>query len=310
VSLGAVLLASLAVVLALDATSSVRPVPTAPAPPVQPTSAPTLYAAGDIAGCEWTTDEQTGDVLEARTGAIAALGDTVYSNGTHAEYADCYEPAWGAVKARTRPAPGNHEYHTPGAAGYYGYFGAAAGDPSQGYYSYDVGTWHVVVLNSNCEVVSCAAGSPQDEWLRADLAATEAKCTLAYWHQPRFSSGFHGSHSAVAPFWDALYEHGAELVLGGHEHSYERFAPQRPDRAPDPAFGIRQFVVGTGGAPLRGPGATPAANSERFESSSHGVLELALGEGTYTWAFVPVPGSSLTDTGSGTCHGSPAPRTT
>src|SRR5918992_3928460 len=295
-SLGAVLLASFVVVLAVNAASPA-------APPAQPTAAVTLYAAGDIAGCAWTTDEQTGDLLEARTGPIAALGDTVYNDGTPAEYVGCYEPAWGLVKARTRPAVGNHEYRTPGATGYYGYFGAAAGDPSQGYYSYDVGTWHVVVLNSNCTFVSCAAGSAQDEWLRAELAASEAQCTLAYWHHPRFSSGHHGNDPSVAPFWDALYEYGADLVLNGHDHNYERFAPQRPDAVADPAFGIRQIIVGTGGAHLRTAGPTPAANSELFATGTHGVLELALGEGTYTWSFVPVPGGTLADGGSGTCHG-------
>jgi calcineurin-like phosphoesterase family protein/PASTA domain-containing protein len=271
-----------------------------PPPPV------TLLAAGDIAGCDWGEDEATAALLEAREGTVATLGDNVYEDGTPQEFANCYEPSWGRVKARTRPAPGNHDYDTPNAAGYFGYFGPAAGEPSRGYYSYELGVWHVVVLNSNCAAVGgCGPGSPQEQWLRADLAASAAECTLAYWHHPRYSSGPHGSDAGVAAFWTALYEDGAELVLNGHDHDYERFAPQTPTGAVDRGFGIREFVVGTGGGLLE-PRTSWAGASEVFDSSSHGILELTLAEGSYAWQFVHAPQTSFNDAGSDPCHG-PSP---
>lgn len=231
------------------------------------------------------------------------LGDNAYQSGAIEEFADCYEPSWGRHKARTRPAAGNHEYYTPGAAGYYDYFGAAAGEPGKGYYSYDLGTWRAVVINSNCyDVGGCHAGSPQEQWLRADLAAHRRPCTLAYWHYPRFSSGmWHGSFSLMQPIWQALYDAGAEVVLSGHEHNYERFAPQDADGAADPARGIRQFVVGTGGKELYplGPG---IPNSEVRNDQSFGVLKLILRAGAYDWEFLPVAGQTSRDSGSAPCH--------
>lgn len=266
-----------------------------------------LLAAGDIAGCGWAQDDETAQILDAHpAGTVAALGDTVYDNGTAQEYAACYEPNWGRHKSRTRPAAGNHEYFTPGAAGYYGYFGPAAGQPSKGYYSYDLGDWHVVVLNSECWAVGgCGPGSLQEQWLRADLAADLSDCTLAYWHHPRFSSGFHGSNATYEAFWSALYDDGAEIVVTGHDHHYERFAAQGPAGAPDALYGIRQFVVGTGGAPLRGF-AVIQPNSEIRNSTAHGVLKLTLTATGYHWAFVPGAGQTFTDTGTGVCHGEPA----
>src|SRR5581483_6223433 len=214
----------------------------------------------------------------------------------------CYAPTWGRFKARTRPAVGNHEYVTPGAAGYFAYFGAAAGDPATGYYSYDLGAWHVIVLNGNCgEVGGCGAGSAQQQWLAADLAAHPVVCTLAYWHQPRFSSGPHASDGAYRPFWQTLYDAGADVVLNGHDHIYERFLPQTPGGLLDTARGLRQFTVGTGGASQYGI-AFPLATSEVRNGQVYGVLKLTLHPRGYDWEFVPVAGESFTDSGSDHCH--------
>ena len=271
------------------------------APPPPPTGE-VVIAAGDIAQCGSSNDEATAAVVSGIAGTVILLGDVVYESGSTAEFTNCFHPSWGAFRDRTRPAVGNHEYQTPGATGYYAYFGSAAGDPAKGYYSYDLGDWHIIALNSNCSIVSCAAGSAQETWLRADLAATTKSCVLAYWHHPRFNSGAdHGNSSSVAPFWNALHAAGAELVLNGHEHLYERFAPQTPAAVADPAAGIRQITVGTGGRGLDGWG-TIKANSEVRQNSAHGVLKLTLGAGTYAWEFKPVAGKTFADTGTGTCH--------
>ena len=234
---------------------------------------------------------------------MATLGDTVYQAGTAEEFAACYDPTWGRHKARTRPVVGDHEYGTRGAAGYFGYFGAAAGKPGKGYYAYDLGAWRVVALNSNCdEVGGCGPGSPQGRWLRAELAAHPATCTLALVHHPLFSSGTkHGGIEAVRPLWRALYEAGAEVVLSGNEHNYERFAPQDPDGNPDPAYGIRQFVVGTGGIGFYELG-RPLETSQARNDDTRGVLKLTLRHRGYDWRFVPVAGRDFTDAGSDTCH--------
>ena len=274
-----------------------------------PTSAPppgpeVLIGAGDIAVCGSTGDDATSNILVSTSGTVFTLGDNAYENGSATEYANCYNPSWGRVKSRTKPAPGNHDYHTAGAAGYFGYFGSAAGDPSKGYYSYNLGAWHIVVLNSNsaCTTISCSATSAQVQWLKADLAANTKSCTLAYWHHPRFNSGSnHGNLTAVGPFWDALYAAHAEIVLNGHEHVYERFAPQTPNAVADPTNGIRQFTVGTGGAGLYSFSSTIQPNSERRNNTSFGVLKLTLKSGGYDWQFMPGTGS-FTDSGSGTCH--------
>jgi len=232
-------------------------------------------------------------------GTVATLGDNVYSNGTATEYANCYDPTWGRQKARTKPAPGNHDYNTTGAAGYFGYFGAAAGAPGAGYYSYDLGTWHIIVLNSN---IAMSNGSAQDTWLTADLAAHPADCTLAYWHHPRYSSGStHGNDAMSQDVWQDLYDNGVEIVLVGHEHNYERFAPMNASGAADNANGIREFVVGTGGA-SHYPFGAPLATSQVRNSDTFGVLQLTLHDGSYDWKFVPVAGATFTDSGSGTCH--------
>jgi len=209
------------------------PSPTAPATFEQTASEvpePTpavLIAVGDIASCDSEGDEATAALVEGREGIVATLGDSVYSSGTPEEFAECFDPSWGRFKDRIRPAVGNHEYYTPGAAGYYDYFGAAAGDPTEGYYSYDHGAWHIIVLNSICwEVGGCTEEDPQGQWLEADLRAHPALCTLAYWHYPRFSSGQHGYSDVVSAYWRILAEAGAEVVLTGHDHDYERFVPQ------------------------------------------------------------------------------------
>ncbi len=269
------------------------------------TGDPVLAAAGDIASCTAQNDEKTAALLGTMPAdtTVAALGDNAYPNGSALDYQNCYTPSWGAYKAQTRPTAGNHEYDTAGASGYFGYFGAAAGDPTKGYYSYELGTWHVVVLNSNCsQVGGCTATSPQLQWLKADLAAHPNACTLAYWHHPRFSSGKHGSTAAMAAVWQTLYDAGAEIVLSGHDHVYERFAPQDSSGVADPARGIRQFVVGTGGK-NHYAFANPSgiANSEVRNADTFGVLELMLGRGIYHWRFLSSSGT-FTDSGSGTCH--------
>jgi len=262
-----------------------------------------LIAAGDIASCDSSGDEATARLLDGMPGTVAMLGDSVYPDGSRSDFARCYATSWGRYKDRTRPAAGNHEYQTAGASGYFGYFGAAAGDPARGYYSYDLGAWHVVVVNSNCWAVGgCGTGSPQERWLRADLAASTKKCTLAYWHHPLFTSGNqHGPSTVMRPIFATLYNAGAEVVLSGHEHNYERFAPQDPRGRRDNARGIRAWVVGTGGASHYGFG-NPAPNSEVRNTGTYGVLRLTLHAGGYDWQFVPQAGRSFTDRGSATCH--------
>ena len=260
-----------------------------------------MVGAGDIAHCSTTTDEATAKLLDGISGTVFTLGDNVYNSGTSAEFANCYNPTWGRHKARTKPSVGNHEYLTSGASGYFNYFGAAAGDPKKGYYSYDRGDWHVIVLNSNCSQVPCAEPAAQDTWLRADLANHPNKCTLAYFHAPLYSSGQHGNSTSVRPFWEALYKANADVVLSGHDHDYERFAPQNPYGAFDSARGIREFVVGTGGTYLR-PFGTIKANSVSRNATTHGVLKLTLNSGGYAWKFVPVAGKTFTDSGTASCH--------
>ena len=262
----------------------------------------TLIGAGDIAECATTDDDRTADLVDSLPGLVFTAGDNAYDVGSAGEFKKCYDPTWGRFKGRTHPAIGNHDVRTANGAPYFAYFGPVAGTPLDGWYSFQAGSWHVVVLNSNClEGTDCGEGSRQLSWLRADLAAHPAACTLAIWHHPRFSSGLHGSEAAVDPFWRALYAAGAELVINGHEHDYERFAPQDPDGLADPAKGIREIVVGTGGAELR-PFKTAAANSEVRDARSHGVIVLELGPGSYHWQFLSTARRSFSDTGSGTCH--------
>ena len=234
---------------------STRSLPTSPTPPVGSEPVPPrpdpvagiLIGTGDISTCKNTNDDATGRLIDQHDGVVFTTGDNVYEDGTPQEFQNCYAPTWGRHLGRTRPAPGNHEYNTPGATGYYAYFGANAGPAGLGYYSYEVAGWHIISLNSN---VAARAGSAQYEWLRADLASTSATCAAAYWHHPLFSSGDHGNYSVMRAIWRLLYDHGVELVLSGHDHDYERFGPQTADGQSDPVRGIRQFVVGTGGKSL------------------------------------------------------------
>ena len=283
-------------------TPGVNPLP-GPGPIAGLGSEPVLLAAGDIASCSEGGDEATAALLDRLSGVVAALGDTVYEHGTLDEYINCYEPSWGRHKARTRPTLGNHEYATPGASGYFSYFGAAAGEAPNGWYSYDVGAWHIVALNGECADVACGPGSPQSAWLLRDLAEHPTTCTLAYWHRPRFTSS-----SAVPPWysmshlWDILHTAGAEVVLSGHAHDYERFSPQTSAGVADPVRGIRQFTVGTGGKALHRTSRLPATNSEVRNDQTLGVLRLRLHPTSYDWEFLAVAGKTFTDSGSQACH--------
>jgi Calcineurin-like phosphoesterase len=249
-----------------------------------------LLAAGDTASCDSPADDAVANLASRLPGTIALLGDTVYESGTAEEYRDCFDPVWGPMKARIRPAPGNHEYRTDGTD-YFDYFGTAAGPRDKGWYSYDLGAWHVVVLNSNCPPVSCASDGDQVRWLEADLAAHPSECLLGYWHFPRWSSGRHGSQEVVDPIWRLMADHGADVVLNGHDHTYERIR----------ADGIRQFVVGTGGRSHYPFERGPLPTTEVRNDSTYGLLWLALGEGTYEWEFLGLGDTGFTDSGQGTC---------
>ncbi|HKB28980.1 MAG TPA: metallophosphoesterase, partial [Candidatus Limnocylindrales bacterium] len=298
-------------VASLTPSPSPSPTPT-PAPTPTPTPAPTptpspagpgavLVGAGDIASCGLTGDTATAKLVSGIAGTVFAAGDEAYESGTAAEFKDCYDPTWGPFRSRTYPVPGNHEYVTSGASGYFDYFGARAGPSGKGWYAYNVGSWRIYALNANCGQVGCDTHSEQEAWLRADLANSPHACVLAYWHQPRFSSGEHGNDPSVAAFWDDLYAAGAEIVINGHDHDYERFAPQTPSGVADSASGIREFVVGTGGASLRAF-STIRANSQVRNSATHGVIKLTLSATGYTWQFIPAGSGTFKDSGSGTCH--------
>jgi hypothetical protein len=244
--------------------------------------------------------------------AVLTLGDHAFEDGSAGEFADCYDPSWGRFEARTKPTVGNHDYQTPGASGYFGYFGyfgGAAGSPDRGYYSYDLGRWHVVSLNSMCgnaagefrQPGGCAPDSPMVTWLEQDLAANPRACTLATFHHPLFNSGNLGNHPNTKPIWDALYAAGADVVLNAHQHAYERFAPQTPEGAADPERGMREFVVGTGGASHEPFGAVQPHSQVR-NADTYGVLKLTLHPKGYDWRFVPVAGEAFTDSGTDGCH--------
>jgi acid phosphatase type 7 len=282
---------------------------------------PVIMAAGDI-GCDpadpgynggaGTADrchqQATSDlVVGTPLDAVLPLGDIQYDSATTARINAVYAPTWGRVKSISRPILGNHESGT--ATGYFDYFNGPgvsdgpAGPRGKGYYSFDLGAWHVVALNSNCSSVSCSAGSEQESWLRADLAAHPTGCTLAYWHHARFSSGHDGSNAFMQPLWEALQDAQAELLLSGHSHDYERFAPLNRDGDVDGAEGIRQFVVGTGGAFFTGGLGSLAPHSEVAQNNTFGVLKLTLHPTSYDWQFVPEAGGTFTDAGSEPCHG-------
>jgi len=269
-----------------------------PAPPPVATESVTFVGAGDIAKCDIIGGAVgTARLLDLIPGTVFTVGDNAYPNGTAQEFANCYGPTWGRHKARTRPAPGNHDYHTRNAQPYFDYFGENAGPPGLGYYSYDLGAWHIISLNN---VIDSDRRSEQYRWLEEDLKAHPVECTLAYWHIPVYSSGTHGNDWKMRDIWRLLYQHGADLVLNGHDHNYERFGPQDDNGKADPARGIREFIIGTGGGGVYRPkGKQP--NSEVWDNTSYGVLKLTLSPGSYTWEFVPIPGMKFKDSGSGTC---------
>ena len=277
------------------------PSPT-PVPPTSPTLTPpppaqseVFVGAGDIAVCGSAGTAATARLLDFIGGTVFTAGDNVYFEGAAQQFRDCYDPTWGRQKSRTRPAPGNHEYVSPGAAPYFEYFGALAGTPGLGYYSFPVGAWHAISLNSN---VAVSQSSAQGQWLRADLTSSQTKGSIAYWHHPLFTSGPNGNNSEMREFWRMLYAAGVDVIENGHDHLYERFAPQDPDGFPDTARGIRQFTIGTGGAPLYDPVAVRANSEMRIKA--FGVLKLTLGADSYQWEFIPVSGGG--DSGTGSCH--------
>ena len=255
-----------------------------------------LVGAGDIAQCGVGDSEASAALLDRVPGTVFTLGDNVQGRGAAEEYERCFEPTWGRHRWRMFPTIGNHDFDGTGGAPYFAYFGDRAGLPGLGYYSYALGAWHVVSLNSEIEA---GIGSPQYEWLKADLAATDGACTLAMWHRPLFSSGPSGGSRRMRDAWRLLQRHGADVALSGHDHDYERFAPQDADGHASPD-GLRAFVVGTGGFTLY-PRTTVAANSEVWNSHTRGVLKLTLRSDGYDWEFIPVDGQHFRDSGSGAC---------
>jgi acid phosphatase type 7 len=273
-------------------------------PGVGQTATATLVGAGDIASCDYNQDSATATLLGRIPGTVFTLGDNAYTYGTAAEFKNCYDPTWGKYRKRTKPTAGNHEYYTAGAKPYFDYFGARAGKPSRGYYSYDRGTWHIVALNSNCKKVGgCGRHSTQGRWLRKDLAAHPSACTLAYFHHPLYATGKGTATNQVKPFWRILYRRGADVILSGHAHRYERYAPITPGGVIDPENGIRQFIVGTGGN--SGGGEIYHKNAPGLQVvklRTPGVLRLDLAAGSYTWKFVPIAGKNFTDSDTDQCH--------
>ena len=280
-----------------------------------------LIGAGDIARCDATGDEATALIVDSIlradsvakvSDAVFTLGDNAYTSGSTGQWTNCFTPSWGDPQKRimknVKPSPGNHEYYTSGADPYYQYFGKAAGPPGKGYYSYDIGEWHAVVLNTEIVVSSSfdqRARKEQQDWLEADLKASTKECTVAYWHHPRFSSGSHGSDVKLAPIWQILHQRGVDLVLSGHDHHYERFGPMNAEGVLDTLYGIPSFVIGTGGAELRGMRLPLAQNSLRRVEGHYGILLLTLGAKEYRSAFISV-GGIVWDPSGGKCHGVPA----
>ncbi len=262
-----------------------------------------IIAAGDVSAPELTGQVLTAALVESQhPEAVLVLGDAQYGEGTPEQFAQAYAPTWGRFKDLTRPVPGNHEYKS-GAVGYFGYFGARAGEPGKGYYSFDLGAWHLVALNTSdgCRTVRCDADSEQLAWLEADLASTVKKCVLAYWHHPRFSSGRHGSFAGAAPLWKVLTRHHVELALNGHEHLYERLGPVDESGALADG-GLVQLTIGTGGIGFTEFGATPVAASLVRQNDTLGVMRLKLGDDGWEADFLGVPGSTFTDHASGACR--------
>ena len=285
--------AAAAIVAALAAVSCGSP--TGPTSPPAHTRSNVLVGAGDIGVCGSAATAATATLLDSIPGTVFTAGDNAYESGTLDEFMRCYDPTWGRHKARTRPSPGNHDYvHGPSA--YFAYFGDNAGPPGLGYYSFRVASWHIISLNSN---VPADEGSSQLAWLRQDLAEHPARCTAAIWHHPVFTSGPNGPQPMMRDVWRTLFLAGVDLVVAAHDHLYERFTALDAEGRPT-SRGIRQFTVGTGGAALYQFGRTAPGSEAR--ASVHGVLKLTLAEGAYDWEFIPIPGVSFRDSGSGECH--------
>ena len=285
-------------------------------------SVTTVMAVGDIACDPASPDFHTGQgdarfcqekatsdlVVQAHPDAVLVLGDNQYENATLAGFLQSYDPTWGRFKNITHPVPGNHEYLTPDAAGYFSYFGSLARNDPGGYYSFDLGAWHIIALNSECDqpgVGGCGVGSAQEQWLLNDLAANRASCTLAFWHEPRFTSGRNLNHPALQAFWQDLYAFGTAVVLNGHDHIYERFAPQDPLQRADPR-GIREFIVGGGGNNHQPGYGTIQPNSLVRDNTTYGVLRLTLRQDSYDWQYLSAQqtgNGKFTDKGSGSCQG-------
>jgi hypothetical protein len=297
---------------------SLTPPPAAsPAPVVALSGASVMIGVGDIASCSSQLSIGTARLVDSvlRVDSIAkvdnavfTLGDNVYTSGTTAQFDNCFTPTWGDPKKRIvknlHPSPGNHEYYTPDADPYYKYFGPAAGVVGKGYYSYEVGAWHVVVVNSEIivnSIFSDAARQAQMDWVKQDLEAHKKRCTIAYWHHPRFSSGWHGSDRKFVPIWQLLYDNDVDLVLSGHDHDYERFSPMTPDGVADTTRGITEIVAGTGGEELRGFRGKPTTNSVYRIEGRAGVLLLTLGAAEYRSAFIEI-GGRVWDQSGGKCH--------
>jgi len=258
----------------------------------------TFVGAGDIANCDQLGGARaTANLLDGIPGTIFTLGDHAYPKGSAKDFADCYDQTWGRHKARTRPAIGNHDLLTGRGQPYFDYFGESAGPRFRGYYSYDLGAWHIISLNGTEAVKST---SPQVTWLREDLTAHPSDCVLAYWHMPMFSSGPHGGGPEMKEVWKILYDAGADVVISSHDHVYERFKPMDADGKVDEKRGIREFLVGTGGASVY-KFQKPAPNSEIRDNSTYGVLKFTLSKGHYAWQFVPMAGQKFTDSGQAAC---------
>lgn len=287
-----------AVVLAATSLRCSGSTPRLPFSPSPGTAPAVLVGAGDIAVCGSPGTAATARLLDETPGVVFTTGDNAYPAGTADEFERCYDPFWGRHRSRTRPTPGNHDYVQPGAGPYFDYFDENAGPRGAGYYTYTVGRWRLYALNSNIDI---GPGSGQLRWLEAELGRDTAQCSLAYWHHPLFSSGPHGDTPQLLPVWRLLHRAGVDVVLNGHDHAYERYAPQDPDGRADAIRGIRQFVVGTGGADLY-VGGRPRRSTSELRHVGWGVLKLTLEDAGYRWEFLSVPGQSFRDSGSGVCH--------
>lgn len=311
------LLATMAVIACKPKVMLTPPPATASAEQVALSGASVLIGTGDIASCSSQGDEQTAAIVDSiiRADSVAKVetavfttGDNAYPSGSMEDYINCFKPSWGDSTKRImkviHPSPGNHEHLTSGAAPYYNYFGKAAGDSKKGYYSFNLGEWHIVMLNSEMVVNTLFPDTDrleQNTWLLADLKANTKKCTVAIFHHPRFSSGWHGSDPHLAGIWAALYDVGADLILNGHDHHYERFKPMNPAGQVDTLKGMTEIVIGTGGGELRGLRNPIVPNSAYTVQGHFGVLKLTLGKEEWRSAFITTSGA-VYDSSGGRCH--------